>query len=242
MKTVAIMGSKPDSILPDSDRIYFVNGSVILYRDQISDDSRIVNVLNGNGIRNYERIELYQESGAPIGTLISDMDKYNGTRFILYNTEENESVNILLDLGVKPENIRVIGRAERDEILKRYTGYRMPLGAFGAWRELSLYEFARLCYAGIIKRNIYYKKDFSPYLRPSSGIFAVLFAIDENGFDSRYEIAGISFQRRDTYKVNNKVVRTDMVNKINLQWHIIPDKKVIRKLQKNSELSLRING
>ena len=240
-RSIGIMGSKPDSTLPDCDVIYFVNGSIIMYGNQVNDDSRIVNVLNGNSIRNYERIKRYQDSGAPVGTLISDMEKYKGTRFVVYNSEENDSINILLDLGVPPENIRVIPRSERDAILKKLTGFRMPLGAFAAWCELSLYQFARLFYAGILKRNVYYKKDFSPYLRPSTGIFAVLFAIDEHGFDSRYEIAGISFQRRDTYKVNNKVVRTDMVNKIDLQWHVIPDKKVVKRLLTHVELDLKIH-
>ncbi len=239
--SVAIMGSKPDSTLPDCETIYFVNGSIILFQDLVSDGKEIVNVINGNSIRNFERIERYQATGAPIGTLISNMHKYRDTRFVLYNTEENDSVNILLDLGIQPENIRVITRGERDAILKKISGYRMPLGIFNAWRELSLYEFARLTYAGILKRNVYEKKDFSPYLRPSTGMFAVLFAIDENGYKSRYEIAGISFERRDTYKVNKKVVQTDMKNQINLQWHIIPDRKVAKKLLRNKKLDLIIH-
>ncbi len=240
-RSIAIVGSKPDSVMPDCDIIYFVNGSIILFQDQLGNGKEIFNVINGNSIRNYDRIERYQASGAPVGTLISNMHKFKYSRFVLYNTEENDSVNILLDLGIQPKNIRVITRGERDTILKKITGYNMPLGTLNALRELSLYEFARLTYAGILKRNVYKKKDFSPYLRPSTGMFAVLFAIDEYGFDYRYEISGISFERRDTYKVNKKVVQTDMENKINLQWHIIPDRKVVRKLLKNKELDLLIH-
>jgi len=241
VKTIGIMGSKPDSKLPDAQITYFVNGSVILFGDTIPKDMEIINFVNGNSIRDFDRIGRYQETGAPVGTLISDMERYKHTRFVLYNTEGNDSVQILTDLGVPAENIRIVPREERDDMLRRLTGYRMPLGIINAWKELSTYEFARLTYSGIFKRNILRGKDYSPYFRPSSGIFAVLFAIDEHGLECSYNIAGISFQIRDKYKVSNKVIRTDMENKINLQWHILPDRKVVHRLAKNEQLDLTIH-
>jgi hypothetical protein len=241
VKKITIMGSKPDSRLPDSHVAYFVNGSVILFDGSIPVDMEVIHFVNGNSIRNFERIGRYQEIGAPVGRLISDIDRYKNTRFVLYNTEGNDSVELLIDLGVPSENIRIILRDERDDLLHRLTGYRMPLGIIDAWKELSTYEFTKLCYSGIYKRNILRGKDYSPYFRPSSGIFAVLFAIDEHGFDHSFTIAGISFQKRDKYKVSNKVIRTDMENKINLQWHILPDRKVVRRLVENAKIDLNIH-
>ncbi len=241
MKTIAIMGSKPDSMLPDSHITYFVNGSVTLFSDSIPPDMEVIHFVNGNSIRNYERIGRYQKSGAPVGTLISDMERYAHTRFVLYNTENNNSVSILTDLGVPRGNIRVIPRRERDQILRQITGYRMPLGIIDAWKELSTYEFSRLCFSGIFKRNILQRKDYSPYFRPSSGIFAVLFAIYEHGYNNIYEIAGISFQKRDIYKVSHRVIRTDMENKINLQWHILPDRIVVQRLMENERVNLSVH-
>lgn len=242
MTCISIIGSKPDTVLPQSDVAYFVNGSIMQFTGEVDSFTRVIHVLNGNNMSSRSKVRRNINTGFYCGTFIREIRHFLDQEFIVYNTEENDSLDILLEEGVDPDHITLLSMDERDRILKDITGLQMPIGIMDTFRQTSFLNILRLTYAGLFKRYLSRSKsDHSPFFRPSSGVFGILFAIHQHGFNPVYEVAGIGFRDRGTYMINDKKKKLMDSELRDIDTHIIPDKIVIKNLLQNDRIKLKVH-
>jgi hypothetical protein len=76
----------------------------------------------------------------------------------------------------------------------------------------------------ILKRLFDQSKTCNSIFRPSTGIISLLMAIDENGVDCEYILAGIGLKNRDDY------LHTKRSSSASFPIHVFADRKILQAL------------
>ena len=228
---VVILGSKPGADIPEGDAIWCANGAIGFYAGEVSRFSRVVSVLNPDvihpktrrqGVLDRERNEQQYRM-----ILASKPDKMMLTRTSGLDLRKSE-----LEAAGFSAPVSGISIYERRMLVGRISGCYDPI----VTRDFFDLPFkTKIRYAGslastFLKRLLDRKKDCGSAFRPSTGVLALVLAIDEYGPDAEYVMAGIGLRKRAEYLNGKRRVRRA------LPAHVYADSHVLGKLVRRYSL------
>lgn len=222
---VVILGAKPGAVIPEGDSIWCANSALVSYADQVNRFPEAVSVLNPDLLHPKERRE---------GVADREMNEQfyrkilasKPDRMILTRASSLELVKGELDAAGFRAPVSGVSIYERRMLVGRVSGCYDPIVTSDFFRMP--YKI-KVRYAGslastFLKRLLDWKKDCGSAFRPSTGVLALVMAIDEYGPDVEYVIAGVGAHKRLEYLTGTKTKGRL------LQPHVYADIKVLRKL------------
>jgi len=230
-KLVVALGSKPGADIPSGDAVYCANGAIGYYADKVYQFPKVVSLVNPDMIHPKERRE-----GRPDREL--NELKYRSIvasrpdRMILMRDGQLELLKKVLAEGGFTSPVEAVSAHERRRIVGKISGFYDPIVTSDFFR---LPKEKKIRYAGsltstFLKRLLDRRKDCGSVFRPSTGILALVFAIDEYGPDADYVLCGIGVRKREEYLDGSETHERD------LPQHIFADAKVLRKLARRYNL------
>lgn len=231
MKRVVVLGSKPNAMIPDGDALYCANTSIGYYADQLHRFSSVVNIVSG-GILDFKK----RQEGYP------DRDFHkkkwdvvsgaNPDRLIVAKPKENQNVTDELRKAGFKAPIILMTAYERRVMIGQISGCHDPIVTRDVLSLPIQQQLACIKSIGstLIKRMHNRNADCRAGFRPSTGVFALVHAIFENGMDTEYILSGIGLEKRGEYYGRN-FAEVDV-----LESHVSADKKVLDELVKKYKI------
>lgn len=228
---VVILGSKPDADIPDGDILYCANGSIGFYADQVRRFPKVISVLNPDLLHPKGRQEgvLDREANEQQYRMILES---RPDRMILTRTSSLDMAKRELSKGGFSAPVSALSIYERRMLVGQISGCYDPIvtSDFFALPSKMKIRYAGSLASTFLKRLLDRKKDCGSAFRPSTGILALVLAIDENGEDAEYIICGIGLRKRAEY-LNGTTFR-----KRALPAHLFADVKVLSQLVRRYSL------
>jgi len=222
---VVILGAKPGAVIPKGDTIWCANSALVSYAEEVYKFPEVVSVMNPDLLHPKERKE-----GVPDREM---NEKYyrlilasRPNRMILTRTSSLELVKGELNAVAFSAPVTGISIYDRRMLVGRISGCYDPIVTSDFFR---LPNKVKIRYAGslastFLKRLRNHKKDCGSAFRPSTGVLALVMAINEYGPGAEYVICGIGIHKRLEYLSGTKTKGRL------LQPHVYADTKVLRKL------------
>lgn len=222
---IVILGAKPGAVIPDGDTIWCANSALVSYAEEVYKFPEVVSVMNPDLLHPKERKE-----GVPDREM---NEKYyrlilasRPNRMILTRTSSLELIKGELNAVAFSAPVTGISIYDRRMLVGRISGCYDPIVTSDFFR---LPNKVKIRYAGslastFLKRLRNHKKDCGSAFRPSTGVLALVMAINEYGPDAEYVICGIGIHKRLEYISGTKTKQRL------LQPHVYADTKVLRKL------------
>lgn len=235
MKRIVIIGSKPEAEIPDGDIAYCSNTSLSLYHEHINKFNRIIVVVIKpvlNYLQNNRQEENpYRDFNLRTWNILSRVPE---KIVIISDKDIKNTVTALQENGFKGQ-IKHETKYDRRQLIGKVSGCHDPIITKDF---LTLPANIKIeCINSIIKsglkRIISKKSDVNCVLRPSTGIFSLIYAIHENGLEAEYIISGIGIKKRGSYAEG----KNEDKSKQNVFSHIFADQKVLKELAKSYRIS-----
>jgi hypothetical protein len=227
---IIIAGAKPNSRLVSGNAIYCANTAIGIYQDYLKNFKYVVSLLNAKALTKEDIGSKNKEIITKKRSLILSnafADKY----IVIGSTSSHNVVKKQIEQHNESAAIIVFSKQRKRELVHSVTKLKEPyitLSFFTLPFKSQLYGIQKL-----VKRYLREsitkdkKEDFSfpSYFRISTGLFALIYAIAENGINYEYVICGIGVGDRDTYDFgkNNKYRK--------LPDHIHADLKALKRLK-----------
>ena len=221
-----VLGSKPGANLFTADFYYSANVSLSFHESHLRTikEEKIKNIVSASEIVSSRR---------------NDIDKQNWHREKLKRFKMLKGDFVILNAEYFPEYIENIPVALKhttystikiNSLIKSITGFRVPIV------RLSSLD---------VKMVVHLLKDLSlqlvnqgylvlPLFRPSTGIIALIKAINDHGTNAEYHLVGIGAQQRGVYPSGMKNTWTPK-NKIDRN-HVIADMAILRRLSSEYQI------
>jgi len=231
-KKILILGSRPDAKIVQHDFVYAANAASYYYSDQLTDKKKLIDVVSGD-ILVRPMLEKYK----------SEKDFYleklhriasSHSEAMALAPGQPRAVHLLRESGYK-NPIIPLNHSRRRNIIGLVSGLTDPIVSD---HFLSLEKEQRdILLNSMLKVNVRRVKnanaEHNNYFRPSTGVFALCFAIYRHGRNATYTIAGMGLSSRATYP--------DMARNLDVErdnTHVFADKKVLEVL---ASTNYRIN-
>ena len=235
MKRIAIIGSKPDAKIPEGDIAYCANTSLSLYYENIKNFSRIIVVLI-KPVLNYLQNNRQQENPYRDFNLRTwdILSKIPDKMVIISDKEITKTVKTLENNNYKGQ-IKHLTKYDRRKLIGKVSGCYDPIVTkdfLTLPADIQIECIHSIVTSGF-KRIVSKKSNVHCVLRPSTGIFSLIYAIHEQGVNAEYVISGIGLRKRGTYAEG----KNEDKNKQNPFSHIFADQKVLEELVKKYSIS-----
>lgn len=222
MKKILILGSKPEALVPaDVDYVYASNASAYFYKDKISPFPKLVIVASAGviyGADLSEQPKFYKITNSVRDELIvSGIDKIPGAQEKI--SEE-----------VSCKQIRYYSAQARREIFYSIVGGNLVIPMLLACMHGKVEALWFLKYLWHLARAKFNNTDVPGAYRPSTGLFALAYAIGEHSKHSVYIVSGIGFERRGKYPDGSNVRHRKNPH------HLIPDMLCFSELRKRYKI------
>ena len=205
-KKIVILGSKPDAIIPTASVYVCANYSAYYYKDQLTDfnNSKIYTILSASEVLTGLRADAEHKDAWIVSRLANLQDGGIGQTFI-YNSEfYPNSTSVISSLNLNKKPVYLPYQLVLD-IQKKLLNKTEPFITI-KHVDLNLRYMVHLARAYF--RDIFSKMfsselvNYSGLFRPSTGVFALLYAIHLFGKDAEYILAGIGLTGRGLYPDN----------------------------------------
>jgi hypothetical protein len=239
LKKIVVLGSKPDAQWPEADEIYCANGAIGFYARELSTASNVVNVVSAR-ILNKSKM-LHEKSGSDFySSKLSAICDANPSRMILVGSIATPDLAIKMGAWLKLNGyespIEYMDHASRVSAQQQLTGlpYPIPLKTlFQGSLLMAIYDLLDLT----LLRLGLKKGEVNRKYRPSTGIIALLIAIQEHGEGAQYVIAGIGLSQRNIHHVNGQQKSiASKQDRTGMEPHVAADKVVIAALARRYRL------
>lgn len=240
MKKIVILGSKPGAKWLDADVVYCANGAIGFYAQELSSARNIVNVVSAR-ILNKSRL-LQKKSNAEVySSKLSAICGANPLKMILIGSISKPSLAIELAAWLKvigyKSHIEFVDYAMRVSLLEKLTGLTYPVPLKAVFLQSSIliavYDLIHL----MLFRIGLKKGEVNRKYRPSTGIIALLIAIQEHGHDAEYFIAGIGLYQRNIHQINGKLkLVPSKRDSSGIEPHVLADRLIISALAQRYRL------
>lgn len=238
--SVLILGSRPDAELVSADSIYAANSAAGYYRSQLRRYNAgvpIVSVVSAAEL-DFEGRIVNQEKLAWLTKKRELLASSDTSRTIIYGPELYKNATAeLIESGCQSV-VRHLSIPAANALWRKHLNQQPPILCSGHL-SASHVSFLSLVRRFIVEsiRNIHYDNyEISGLFRPSTGILALLVAIDECGPNAQYNLSGISFERRGIYPDNT--VNTWSKAASTVDFHVIVDKHIVAALQSKYTIKL----
>ena len=228
MKRIVIIGSKPDADIPHGNMIYCANTSLNLYSEHIKHFKNIVVIAIHPVFKylqeNKDKNNRYRDFNVRTWNMMTSVPE---KLVIISNKSIEKTVNALKNDGVAGQ-IHHITKYDRRMLVGKISGCYDPIITKDFWalpKDMQLQCIKSTIKTGL-KRIVSKKADVHCILRPSTGIFSIIYAISEQGANAEYIISGIGLKNRGVYSDG----KNEDKNTQNPFSHIFADKKVLTKL------------
>jgi len=232
MKKVIVLGAKPGAHIPEGDCIYCANAAIGYYSDQISKFDYVVNVVSGGVLASKDKSDKNRKL---MNNKYKHIVKSKPNKMVLIDSYFSNMKEEFAKDGYHAEQFINISSKERRDLVYDITRLADPIltkDLFNLPLLTKFYLFFRVLIS-FLRININNKYDYPDFFRVSTGVFALIYAIYENGFDAHYIISGCSLKDRGIYidgkKSENNRVCFKLINI--LEPHIIADRKVLMQIK-----------
>lgn len=235
MKRVVIIGSKPDAIIPEGDVAYFANTSLSLYHENIKYFNHIIVIIIKPALNYLQNNRQKENPHRDFNLRTWDiLCKVPDKMVIISDKEITKTVKTLENNNYKGQ-ITHLTKYDRRKLIGKVSGCYDPI-ITKDFRTLPMniqIECIKSIITSGLKRIISNKSNVHCVLRPSTGIFSLIHAINEYGMTAEYVISGIGLRKRGTYAEG----KNEDKNKQNPFSHIFADQKVLEELVKKYSIS-----
>ncbi len=233
MVRIVVLGTKPNAVIPDGDAIYCANAAIGFYKNEVARYTYVVNVASTLVLNKHF------ENRRQI-----DVDLYHDKWTAVSNASPQKLV--LVDAAGQPElsgqlvaklresgynaAIEILSLAKRTRLVRSVAGMPYPIVTrelFSQALQTQLEDIVHLCKYWLQQVD----GDVKGKFRPSTGIMALLYAIDCHGSDAEYVLAGIGVQERQLHQHNHALLHSEKIHRTHvLAPHIEADIAVLRSL------------
>jgi hypothetical protein len=230
-KLVVALGSKPGAVIPQGDAVYCANGAIGYYADQVYRFPKVVSLVNPDMIHPKERREGRPDKELNELKYRSIITSRPGRMILTRNGQLGLLKQVLDEAGFKYP-VEAMSAYERRMLVGRVSGCYDPMVTsdfFHLPNDLKI-RYAGSLTSTFLKRLFDKRKDCGSVFRPSTGILALVLAIDEHGRDADYVLCGIGVKKREEYLDGSETHERD------LPQHVFADIKVLRKLARRYRL------
>lgn len=232
MRDVVVLGSKPDAVVANCDIAFCANAAASHHPDIYAKSSVVVNVVSavvlGKAIRGGEKDEASLHAKKAERIVNSPCLELN-----LFSNRTHEYVYDWLISQGYAYPITKFSTAERAALTRRISGHSEPV-LFPDLRRhplASLLLLVRSFWTRYMPAHFGTPGTHTAYFRPSTGLVALMLAIERYGGDARYYICGIGVSGRDHYIDGDKAR-----GKVPITAHVNVDVRLLRCLASKYEL------
>ena len=239
MKKVIILGSKPYAKIPDGDIIYSANGATAGNKIKIGNFSNHINVAHvyalNKGLKKEKSKRLYNQK-------LKAIHESGFERLVLLTLPKNNSSiknlkNYFTDTHRK--GIEVVSFYNQRIIVRKIgmCGYPIINKYFFHQKPKYIINDGLRIVKALLSRKFGkgYIDVYSAY-RPSTGILALLIAINENGPSSQYILSGIGIKNRNQFLINDEIHLNNIKTKNSSIEHSYADAILLRNLRERFNL------
>lgn len=230
MKRVIVIGSKPDAHIPDGDAIYCANVSIVYYADQVARFKQIVNIITPKAIDDQKPKNSVGERDSFTEQWERILTARRAQLLILESSKADRMIEGLRNAGYDAP-VSSISDQKRRKLVTRVSGCDDPILTADFFRlPLKLQSrYAGSAISITLKRIFDQSKTCNPVFRPSTGIISLLYAIDQNGADCEYVVAGIGMKNRSVY-VHTKRSSVKQSSNTSIPQHVFADRKILQAI------------
>jgi hypothetical protein len=224
---VLIVGSAPDAELAPCDRVFFVNFSALNFSDQAIAETGATPYLLASSSALFPDVYPYDgETRTRIDGYLADPRLTGITRKICYVSKPDYDPGVEALKGLH----HVMSPADLNALLVRVAGKAPP---YLNWRHLlagfrndpskALMRFKEYRRARLGRTRVLHS-----YFRPSGGLIALAYAVDQFGPDASYQLSGITMGPRLTHRFFQNLHSPD-------QWflpHVEADRILLERLER----------
>ena len=234
-----MLGSKPGALWSDADEIYCANGAIGFYSQKLTNAKSVVNVVSARILNKSKRLHESHSSEFYSSKLTAISDA-NPSRMILISSIAQPTLAMEMSVWLKSNGykscIEILDHDSRIQIQEQLTDqpYPVPLRTiFQGSIPIAIYDFIHLLLYRLRLKNGEVNRKY----RPSTGIIALLIAIQEHGDNAEYCIAGVGLSKRNVHIINGqlKSVPSKRDNAGN-EPHVLADKVIISSLARKYHL------
>lgn len=234
-KKVIVLGSKPGTIIPDGDVIYCANASLSLYAEEARKFNEIIVVGINPLFKSMHKNRSMEHEERDFNIRSWDMlVRYPAKIVIVGDKKTKTTIQELIHDGFAGR-IDHITQPERRTFIGNVSGCYDPIITSDFWPIPFSYklEYITSIITTSTKRTFGITASVNGMLRPSTGIFSLVYAIKEHGSSADYVVTGIGITNRGVYSGRKNKDK----NKKHPFSHIFADQKVLKELAKRYRIS-----
>jgi len=237
-----ILGSKPGPIIPRGEAIYCANAAFLSAPDKVSGFAQRTIVASSTVLA--KGLASGREAPAIYRTKVDAIRDFRSTDLVLFEDpgrgDKLPIIRDYLSAGQPERNERLFSVEQRTALTRKWVGsYPLVDAAFRtqplAVQGRDALEWCRWWISWQLGSR---RRDVRAKYRPSTGILALLVALQDHGCSSEYVIAGIGLKDRQTYSIDgNGIVGSKHRHTNVLPMHTVADCIALERLSGRVNLS-----
>lgn len=222
-RKILVLGSKPNAIIPDQiDFVYAANCSAHFYNKSIPLSSKLTVVVSAG--------RLYRNNLTKKPRFYEIVGSLRG-RLVIAGVDKIRDLQKIMECDIPRVEIKSFTAKRRRDIFYSVLGGRgllTPMLKSCLSQTVSKEFLFKYLYHLI--RSKMFGTDVPGKFRPSTGLFALAYAVSEHSEESQYIVSGIGFGRRVDYPDGSKGSSESALH------HIIPDMLYLAELSKKIKI------
>ena len=234
MKKILALGSKPMAeMVTGADEVFAANAAAGYYKDQLRQScscAKITSIISAaeldycGRVRNEEKLDWLEKKKKLL--LASD-----SAEIVIYGAEIYGNATYTLIQSGWRRPIRQVDMQGIYELVERHTGSRSPIwcGEHLKAKHISRSMVLKRFFLEWLRIRHFKPYEVSGLFRPSTGILALLYAIDKFADNAEYYLSGISFESRGMYPDLTRNTWSKQASTVD--FHIIVDRFILKVLR-----------
>jgi hypothetical protein len=237
---VLILGSKPNADISLFDKAYCANATASYYQNELLKNNISESVINF--VSASEMVPSSRKNSI-------DKEKWLSSKFTRIVTSPFKKI-VLYTHDIFPESIKLIkdsgfdgslecvSLSQTKSMVKRFSKHQLPI-----FTKYHIEGFSKATLKNLLRFMIEFSKSIkdknylcSALFRPSTGILALIYAINEHGERASYTLSGIGFGERGSYPDGKKNTWSPQPNL--LRYHIFVDRHLVKALSKVYDINV----
>lgn len=241
-KRIVILGARPGPVIPRGDAIYCANAAFLSAPDEVSGFAQRTIVASSTVLA--KGLASGREAPAIYRTKVDAIRDFRSTDLVLFEDpgrgDKLPVIRDYLSAGQPDRNERLFSVEQRTALTRDWLGSYPLVDA--AFRTQPLVVQGRdaleLCRWWISWQIGSRRRDVRAKYRPSTGILALLVALQDHGYSAEYVLAGIGLADRQAYSIDGTGMRVIKQRRSNvLPMHIVADRIALKRLSGRVNLS-----
>ena len=238
MKTILILGSKPDAVIPPNyDEIFASNASLEFFKKSLSNVNKTLLLSAGEVSEENIRALKKQGKGQLAKEKMNLIMQSNFDNLIVLN--KNDSLTFTSESQVflnKAE--KVLDSHERRKVVYKVTSLLDPIMPINYAKKYGLISALGFLYNKTkFLINSYHSRDMDcdSQFRASTGVFALVYAISKYGSNAKYILSGVGITNRLSYSISGDKSRVKASGRVP---HVEADLAILKRVLKKYDVCI----